>query len=150
MSKEMKILVALEFVENPQEILKRALSVASKYQARIYTLHVIEELPRQAFYYDAYKIWEEFRDKAVKETIEKMSSYIKKLDSKFNDIEPMIEVGQTCDKILEVADKLDVDLIILGHHVQKGVIRHLMHDHVCEKVVRLSKRPVLTFNIEPE
>ncbi len=150
MSKEMKILVALEFVENPHEILKQALSIAKKYQAKIYTLHVIEEMTRQAFYYDAYQVWEEFRDKAVKETIEKMTSYIRNLEGSFADIEPMIEVGATCNKILEVADQLDVDLIIIGHHVRQGVLKHLMHGNVCEKVVRLSKRPVLTFNIESE
>jgi len=148
MKNQMKILVALEFTEAPEQILERALSVAKKYNARIYTLHVIEEMPRQSFYYDAYQLWEEFRDSAVKETLEKMNKYIKKLSENFNDIEPIIKVGNPCDKILEEADSLAVDLIILGHHVRKGVVKHIIHGNIAEKVVRLSEIPVLTFKIQ--
>ncbi|MBN1533015.1 MAG: universal stress protein [Spirochaetes bacterium] len=148
METKMKILAALEFSEDPHELLKRALQVAKKYEAKIYTLHVIEELPRQAFYYDAYKVWEEFRDRAVKETIEKMNAYIKELTPDFPEIEPIIEVGNPCDKILEEAERLEVNLIIMGHHVRKGVLSHMMKHNNAEKVVRLSKRPVLTFSIE--
>ncbi len=148
MSDKMKILVGLEFSENPDEILKRALSVAKKYDAKIYTIHVIEAMQRHSFYYDAYQVWEDFRDRAVKETIEKMQEYITKLEIDFDDIEPIIETGNTVDKILEEADKLDVDLIIIGHHVRKGVIQHLIHNNICEKIVRLSTRPVLSFYID--
>ncbi len=145
---KMKILVPLEFTESPDEILKRALSVAEKYEADIYTLHVIEDMPRISFYSDAYQLWEEFRDRAVKETMEEMNTYIKKLSSKFGTIEPIIEVGITCDKILETADRLDIDLIIIGHHVRRGILKHMVHNNVAEKIVRLSTRPVLTFNID--
>ena len=148
MKKPMKILAALEFTEDPRELLQRALSVAKKYEAKIYTLHVIEEMPRQSLYYDAYKVWEDFRDKAVKETIEKMNTYIKELAGDFVDIEPIIEVGLSCDKILKMADTLDVDLIIMGHHVRKGMFKHLVSSNNVEKVVRLSTRPVLTFSID--
>jgi nucleotide-binding universal stress UspA family protein len=148
MAEKMKILVALEFAEKPNEILKMALSVAKKYDAKIFTIHVIEDMPRQSFYYDAYVLWEEFRDKAVKETIMEMSKYIDKLSENFDNIEPIIEVGNPCDKILEVSEKLDVDLIIVGHHVREGLIKHMVHSNICEKVVRFSKRPVLTFYME--
>lgn len=144
----MKILVPLEFTESPDEILDRALFVAKKYEAEIFTLHVIEDMPRISFYSDAYQLWEEFRDRAVKETMEEMNSYIKKLSSEFKKIEPIIEVGITCDKILETADKLDIDLILIGHHVRRGVLKHMIHSNVAEKLVRLSTRPILSFNID--
>jgi len=148
MSNSMKILVALEFSEKPEVILKEALSIAKKYEAKIFTIHVIEEIPRQSFYYDAYQVWEDFRDKAVKETIEKMMTYIKTLSKDFDDIESIIEVGNTAEKIIEKSEELDVDLIIVGHHTGRGVFSHMLHDNVCEKVVRHSKKPVLSFNIE--
>ncbi len=148
MAEKMKILVALEFSEKPDEVLKRALSVAKKYEAKIFTIHVVDDMPRQSFYYDAYKLWEEFRDKAVKETLESMSEYLRELSKDFDDIEPIIEVGNPCDKILSTAEDLDVDLIIVGHHVRKGIVKSMIHSNIAEKVVRQSKRPVLTFYIE--
>jgi len=147
MNKTMKILVALQFTESPDEILKRALSVAKKYEAEIYTIHVIEEMPRISFYSDAYKLWEEFRDHAVKETLKEMTSYIGKLSDQFKKIEPIIEVGSTCDKILETAGNIEADLIIIGHHVRKGVFAHMIHNNIAEKIIRNAKIPVLTFNI---
>lgn len=147
-AKKMKILVPLEFTEKPDEILTRAQSVAKKYEADIFTLHVIEDMPRISFYSDAYQLWEEFRDRAVKETMQEMNEYIKKLSNTYGTIEPIIEVGNTCDKILEVAERLDIDLIIIGHHVRRGVLKHMVHNNVAEKIVRLSVRPVLTFNID--
>ena len=150
MKSKMKILTALEFSEDPKEVLKRTLQVAKKYDAKIFTLHIIEEMPRHSFYYDAYKLWEEFRDKAAKEVIEEMMIYIKELAKDFDDIEPIIEVGNPTDKILQKAEELDVDLIIVGHHVRKGIVKHMIHSNIAEKIVRLSSRPVLSFNIPNE
>ncbi|PKL38489.1 MAG: hypothetical protein CVV44_11430 [Spirochaetae bacterium HGW-Spirochaetae-1] len=147
MNKTMKILVALQFTESPDEILDRALSVAKKYEAEIYTIHVIEEMPRISFYSDAYKLWEEFRDHAVKETLKEMTSYIGKLSDQFKKIEPIIVVGSACDKILETAEKIGADLIIIGHHVRKGVFTHMIHNNIAEKIIRNAEIPVLTFNI---
>lgn len=145
---KMKILVALEFSEKPESILKEALSVAKKYTAKIYTIHVIEEMPRHSFYYDAYEVWEDFRNKAIKETIEQMNKYLITMGENYEDIEPIIEVGNPTDKIIEKSEELDVDLIIIGHHIRSGVVNHLLHSNVCEKVVRLSKKPVLSFFID--
>jgi nucleotide-binding universal stress UspA family protein len=150
MAEKLKIMVALDFSENPEEILKRALSVARKYEAHIFTVHVIEEMPRMSFYYDAYKLWEEFRDNAVKETLKKMNQYIAKLGEDFHDIESIIEVGDPCERILELSDKLDINLIIVGHHIRTGMLSQVIYRNISEKIVRLSKVPVLTFPINDE
>jgi len=144
--KNRKILVALDFTEKPEEILKRSLSVAEKYDAKIFIVHVIEDMPKISFYSDAYKLWEEFRDKAVKETIEKINKYILELSREFNfkDIEAIVEVGDSATRIVEQAEKVDADLIILGNHGRKG-IKHFIHRNVCLHVIRMTTRPVLTF-----
>jgi nucleotide-binding universal stress UspA family protein len=150
MSEKMKILVALDFSENPEVILEKALTVAKKYQASIYTIHVIEEMPRMSFYYDAYKLWEEFRDNAVKETLVKMNKYISTLSDKFCDVESIIEVGDPCEKILETAEKLKIDLIITGHHTRKGFLSQVLYSNISERIVKTSTIPVLTFPIQIE
>ena len=141
-----KILVALKFIEEPDDILKRALSVAKKYNALIYTLHVIHDMPRLSFYSDAYRLWEEFRDKAVKETMEQMSKFVKTLSHDFDKVEVLIGVGNAAEEIVKRAEDLDVDLVIVGKH-QRSSVQHLMHHNVGEHVVRLSKKPVLCFNL---
>ena len=150
MGEKMKILVALEFSEKPDVVLKGALLIAKKYEAKIFTIHIIEEIPRHSLYYDAYEVWEDFRDKAVKETIGKMTEYINTLSKDFNDIESIIEVGTTAEKIVEKSEELDADLIILGHHSVSGFFSHMRNENICEKVIRLSRKPVLIYNIDEE
>ncbi len=147
MEKEMKILVALNFIENADDLLNRALAVANKYDASVYLIHVIPDMPHISFYSDAYKLWEDFRNNAVKETIQQMTKYIDTLSGEFKEVQPIVEVGEPTETIIAVAKKLDADLIIVGAHSVAG-IKHWMHHNIGEKVMRLSPIPVLSFSIE--
>ncbi|HOP63716.1 MAG TPA: universal stress protein [Spirochaetota bacterium] len=147
--KKPKFLVAIGFSERPQDVLEKAVDVASKYKAHVYILHVITEMPKLTFYYDAYRLWENFRDSAVVEAADILKKHIAKMKNKYRDIEPVVEVGEPGTVILDKAEELDVDLIIMGHHVRKG-LNHVMHQNSCERVVRYSKRPVLTFYVEKD
>ena len=147
--KRLKFLVAVGFSEQPQDVLEKAVEVARKYNAKIYTIHVIAEMPKLTFYYDAYRLWDDFRDSAVTEAMDLMKRYIGKMAEDYRDIEPIIEVGDPGIKILEKSEELDADLIIMGHHVRTG-LTHILHQNSCERVVRFSKRPVLTFYIEKD
>jgi len=145
--KKLKFLVAVGFSEKPQDVLEKAVEVSRKYKAKLYTIHVIAEMPKLTFYYDAYRLWEDFRDSAVTEAMDLMKRYIGKMAEDYRDIEPIIEVGDPGSKILEKSEELDIDLIILGHHVRSG-LTHILHQNSCERVVRFSSKPVLIFNVE--
>ncbi len=146
MKKKMKILVALKFIENVDELMERAMRVASRYDAKIYLIHVLHDMPHLSFYYDAYQVWEDFRDKAMKETLKHMNVYIEKLSHEFKDVEPIVEVGEPVEVILKEAERIEADLIIIGNRGLSG-IKHFMHNNVGEKVVKLSQIPVLSFSI---
>jgi nucleotide-binding universal stress UspA family protein len=103
-------------------------------------------MPHLSFYYDVYQLWEEFRDKAMKETLKQMNVYIEKLSEKFKDVEPLVAVGEPYEAILDEAERLDVDLIIIGNQGLTGLAK-MLHNNVGEKVITLSKRPVLSFAI---
>jgi len=100
-------------------------------------------MPRLSFYSDAYKLWEEFRTTAVKETLKQMNRFIKEFSSRFPDIEPIVDVGDPAEVILNAADKLKADLIVVGNQ-PKSRLQQMIHQNVGEKVVRLSKKPVLS------
>jgi len=56
--------------------------------------------------------------------------------------EPILERGDAADKIMSAADRLGVDIIIMGSRGLKGVTRFLLGS-VSERIVRYCKRPVL-------
>lgn len=146
MKEHMKIIVALKFIEEPDDLLNSALKVANKYNAKIYLLHVLQDMPHLSFYSDSYKYWVEFRDAAVRDTIRQMTKYIETLSCEFEEVESLVVVGEPVEAILNEADRIDADLIIVGNHALTG-FKHLMHHNIGEKIVRLSKRPVLSFYI---
>lgn len=149
MEEQMKIVVALKFIEEPDYLLNRALKVANKYNAKIYLLHVLQDMPHLSFYSDSYKYWVEFRDAAVLDTIKQMTKYIETLASEFDEVESLVVVGEPVEAILNEADRIGADLIIVGNHALSG-LKHLMHHNIGEKIVRLSKKPVLSFYIGEE
>lgn len=147
MEPQKKILVALDFSEDPSDVFEKAVLVAEKYNAYLYLLHVIHDMPRLSFYSDAYELWEEFRNRAVKKTLQEMGDYIQKFSTNFRDIDPIVDVGIPHIKIADRAKELDVNLIIVGTHARKG-IDHLMHTNCSEKIIRLVDIPVLIFHIK--
>ncbi len=147
MEKKMRILVPLKLIEDADDLMNHAIRVANRYEAKIFLLHVLHDMPHLAFYYDVYQLWEEFRDKALKETMKHMNVYIDKLSKEFKDVEAIVEVGEPCEVILKEADRLDADLIIIGNQGLTG-LKHFMHNNVGERVAKNSKRPVLIFSIE--
>jgi|GEM_PF-655478 len=143
----MTILAALGFTERPEEVLGEAVRIAKKYNGRVYAMHVIAEVPTLTFYDDARALWEDFTNSAEKEATEQINRYIKETSGDFDNIETIIDVGDPGSRIIETSEELDVDLIIMSHHVRKG-INHLVHMNSCEKVVRYAKRPVLSIYVE--
>lgn len=143
----MRILVALGFIENYGEVLGEAVKLAKTYNGKIYVIHVIAEVPTLSFYDDARSLWNDFADTAEEETLNMLHGCISGTAGGFDNIEPLVETGDPCSRILSRADELDIDLIVMGHHVRRG-INHFIHNNCCEKVQRYAKRPILSIYSE--
>lgn len=145
--KQKKVLIALGFDESPERVLERSLQTAELLRAKVYVIHVIVEMPRLDFYFETYKLWEDFRDNAITESMTILKRYVAKYSDEYPGIECIVEVGEPAEKIMVKADELDVDLIVMGHHVRRG-LSHMLHLNTCECVVRQSKRDVLTIHVD--
>lgn len=89
--------------------------------------------------------------RAASARIEKVTSYLKGIASRFEGkgIKTRIEVGvgYPHTAIIAMADKEDVDFIIMSTHGRTGLARALMGS-VAEKVVHATGRPVML--VKPE
>jgi len=63
----------------------------------------------------------------------------------FPKLETRVEMGSPAEKILEVAKKEKVDLIIMGAHGRKGLERAIFGS-VADKVVQAATCPVVTIH----
>ena len=58
-------------------------------------------------------------------------------------VSTFVRVGNPVDEILAMTDDEKIDLVVMGTHGRTG-LKHLLAGSVAERVVRLSKVPVLT------
>ena len=65
------------------------------------------------------------------------------------DVVIRIEVGAAVDTVLEAADDVGADLIVVGTHGRTG-FAHLVLGSVAERIVRRSTVPVLTVRRNPK
>lgn len=141
------ILLPTDFSEHSALAADYAISLAQKYQAEIYILHILErvaeftsmmgaDLPGHEtvmIYYDdlletAQKHIKEIRDRASEHNVT---------------VREQVIAGNPRHEILNVANSKPIDLIVIGTHGRRGFSR-VLHGSVAEAVVRHAPCSVLS------
>ncbi len=155
-----KILVAKDLSKASSHVVRYALELACKFLAQVYVLHVMPTVDPSVLNMVALTMG---ADKLAKfnalneadlaeKTREQLHSMIAK-EAKLMSEEvlhpPKVEVhhGDAAPTILSVADRLDVDMIILGSH-SKGRLHYAFLGSVSEKILRKTHRTVVV--VPPE
>ena len=149
-----KILVPTDFTPNSEFAFKHAVMLARRNDAKIYLLHVLPQVDSSMRSYLSSVLGdhrlEDFEqsnmEKAQQELKSNLEAFAKKelADfpedlARFSGIE--VAIGHPVIKILDEANRLDVDLIVMGSH-GKGALEHAFLGSVAEKVLKKSTRPV--------
>ena len=149
-----KILVTTDLTPNSEFAFKHAVMLGRRNDAKIYLYHVLPNVDSSMRGYLSTMVGEnkmqEFEknnmEAAKKKLKQELDDFAKKELADFpEDLARFagaeIVIGDPCIKILEAANRLDVDLIVMGTH-GKGVIEHAFLGSVAEKVLKKSTRPV--------
>lgn len=122
---------------------KYAKSIAEKYGASIYVLHVLENIP-PVLAIHALDLTIERVEKNMEENARRQLEKIVKENLKTkNKVQLFIRKGIVDEEIVKFADAKKIDLIIMGTHGRTG-IEYTLLGSIAEKVVRKAKCPVLT------
>jgi len=137
-----KILVPTDFSEDSDLAFRMALSIAVKYQARIFLLHVISEQSLADYCLDQGIV-----DRVLNESIvfsnEKLQEVIDKNQQSGNiKVIPDVRKGQPYEEILKEASERKIDLIVIASHGKTGLQKYFIGS-VTEKVMKEAKCPVL-------
>ncbi|MFP4655052.1 MAG: universal stress protein [Methanohalobium sp.] len=135
------ILIATDGSENSKNAVHSGIELAKNTGAKVYAVYVIE--PVSAAMSRKGPDWAKAAMDMMKKDSEKATGYIEKLGQDANlDVESVILEGDPADKIIEFADKNDIDLIAMGTRGLSG-IKRFMVGSVADKVVRHSDKEVL-------
>ncbi|UJX42172.1 universal stress protein [Desulfovibrio sp. JY] len=136
------ILLAVDFSEAAQYLAEYATIFAKGLDARLLVLYVSPSMNRYASLYVPPQSIRTLVDQILEGANRVMHEF---MDARFVDVsaEGRVEYGYAPEKILEVARKSGVDMIIMGTHGRRGVDR-IPFGSVAEKVVKTATIPVLT------
>jgi nucleotide-binding universal stress UspA family protein len=154
------ILVATDFTPNSDHAFKHAVMLARQNNARIHLLHVVPEVDSNMRSYLSAIMGqtrlEEFEQQheqdAHSELKKELDDFVTKELSNFPDDQKRfagseIVVGNPVIKILEAADNIAADVIVMGTH-SKGVLEHAFLGSVAEKVLNKATRPVFVIPLQ--
>jgi nucleotide-binding universal stress UspA family protein len=149
-----KILVTTDLTPNAEFAFKHAVMLARHNGAKIYLLHVLPQVDSSMRSYLSAVLGESRLEGFEKSNMEKAQDDLKRTLDDFAKQElasfpedlarfagTEVVTGHPVIKILETADRLDVDLIVMGTH-GKGAIEQAFLGSVAEKVLKKSKRPM--------
>lgn len=136
------ILVPVDFSDSSEHALDYAVELAGKLDAKVHLLNVIG-IPALGVPELGLALAAPVIDDVVKgnqAALDKLADSRRKLASIG---EVTLRVGDARDLILQVCEEIHADLIVMGTHGRRGVMRALLGS-VAENVVRTAPCPVLT------
>jgi len=137
-SQERAILVAYDGSEIARRAVSWAIQLAKALGAKLYVLYVVNVPPEVRAFLTAGTILNE----ALKSGMKVLEQIKPDLDKEGVRYDLVVEIGDPGEKIVEFADKINADLIVMGHRGLSG-IKKLLVGSVCDKVIKCSNRPVL-------
>ena len=136
------ILVPVDFSPYSMAALETACDLATRFQARLDVLTVVEPLPPSAdmMLLNTFEtVTQQSRDELANLVIPNASLNVRKV----------VRIGYPAQVITDYAALEKIDLIVVGTHGRTG-LSHLLMGSVAERVVRTAPCPVLVARIHPK
>ena len=145
MKQVQKILFPIDFTSHFESLLPWVETFAGKFDATVYVLFVAQDLANFTTFYVPHGNIQRFQQEAVESARKRMAAAVQEFFKDFPKLETRVESGAAGAKILELAKKEQIDLIIMGAHGRKGLDRAIFGS-VADKVVQGAPCPVLTIH----
>lgn len=138
------ILVATDLLPNTEIVLQKAKEIADKFNAKLSIIHVVEYLPP---IYSNLELISPFEGEFLQAMEDNARADLTKLADKYN-IAPTnryLEVGMAKHSVLELATKLEVDLLVVGSHGRHSI--DLLLGSTANAILHAAKCSVLAVRI---
>ncbi|MDP6636898.1 MAG: universal stress protein [Phycisphaerae bacterium] len=143
------ILAPIDFSDVTDAVIAKAAQLAKAMDAKIWLIHAA--VPEPDFV--GYEVGPEYiRDSAARHLREEhrtLGEYQEKLRAEGADVTAMLVPGEAVAKILQEADRLKADWIVLGSHGH-GALYNLLAGSVCQGVLRKTGCPVVIVPSRPD
>lgn len=135
------ILAAIDFSDVTQRVLNHAALIAGAFDAKLYLIHVAAPEPTFVTYSPGPQHERDFRADELRKEHRDLQQLADDLKTKNVTTEALLVQGETINKLLEEANQLKADAIVMGSHGH-GALYELIVGSVTDGVLRKSQCPV--------
>lgn len=137
-----KILVPIDFSDFNQTVIAKALDYAKLTQADVFLIHVATLDLGVIVSETGFTYLPELEDTALKEEAEQLEILQKEIQGKGFNCQAIIKQGIPADIILEEANSISADLIVIGS-LGHNTLYNMLIGSVASEVIKNSKIPLL-------
>lgn len=138
------ILVPSDFSSHANKALEMAIELAKVFKAKIVIVHAyLVQPPPSVSMEGGYVIPEGYFEQARDHAHQQVALLAEQQKASGVDVEGKAVEAPASQAILEAAEEISPDLIVMGTRGQTG-LKHVLLGSVAERVVRLAECPVLT------
>lgn len=140
------ILTAIDFDNDTQKLLIKTEQLAKAFEAKVWILHVAVPNPDFVGYEVGPQYIRDARAKELKDESKLIWEHVDHLREKGISAEGLLIPGQTIETVLSEAEKLQVELIIVGHNNHSFLYEIVLGDIATDIAIK-SNIPVLVVPI---
>ncbi|MBD79392.1 MAG: universal stress protein [Crocinitomicaceae bacterium] len=138
----MKILAGIDFSEVSDQVVNKAAEYALAFDAKLWLVHVAAPNPDFVGYEVGPKVVRDHRANELKKEHAKLKEYADACEEMGVRCIPLLIQGTTLDTILEVLNKLNVDLVVIGSHTNSSLYDFVVGS-IKNELFHKAKLPVL-------
>lgn len=136
------ILVTIDFEEKSILLLKKAIELAEKFRSKVWVVHVAAPNPDYVGYEVGPQYVRDDRAEDLRKEHKMIAEYTTKLKEKGIEAEGLLVQGATEETILKESARLNIDLLIIGHH-KHGFLHRTFGYSPVSAIIEKSVVPVL-------
>lgn len=141
------ILATIGFYDNENLVIDKAFEIAKAFKAKIWLLHVVSPEPEFVGFGVGPQYVRDARAVELRKEHKLLNQYADDLKIKGVKAQGMLMTGSTIELIMNEAEKMNIDLIVTGHHDHNFVYKAFFGS-VASGVINKSKIPVLLVPLE--
>ena len=141
------ILVSIDFNNHERSLIDKAIEIAKAFDSKLWLLHVAAPEPEFIGFGVGPQYIRDSRADELRKEHRLLSDYTDLIRLENQECEGLLINGATIEMILEEAQKLAIDLIIIGHH-DHNFLYKAFFGSVATGVIKKSNIPVLIVPLE--
>lgn len=136
------ILVSIDFDIKTTLLIDKASELAKAFDSKIWVIHIAAPEPDFVGYQVGPQYIRDSRAHELRKEHRKLQEFTKELTKKNINAEGLLIQGATIEMIILESKKLNIDLIITGHH-KHNFLYNAFVGSVTRNIIKLSKIPIL-------